>query len=124
MFKNNMACRDGWFTVSKQYSFAAVAKLQKFETRKFDENFDIFDHSSESTKSFAISSRQSRVNISNIILPNAQLLENSVAKVSWLLKLKSWVQNLKIRKFFERLRFLTSETLKIDWGPALRAMFK
>ena len=89
MFKNDMACRDGWFTVSKQYSFAAVAKLQKFETRNFDENFAIFDHSSESTKSFAISSRQSRVNILKNVLPNAQLLEKFWCKVMGMIKLDS-----------------------------------
>ena len=89
MFKMIWLVETDGLLLSEQYSFAAVAKLQKFETRKFHENFDIFDHSSEFTKSFAISSRQSRVNILKNVLPKAQLLENSDAKDRYRLKLES-----------------------------------
>ena len=38
--------------------------------------------------------------------------------------LKVWAMEAKFRKFMKILNLVTSETVKIPWGAALRAMFK
>ena len=80
MFKY-MACRGGWFPFLEQYYSPPVANLQKFERNFFAKILDILDHSSESNRWIWLRVVQDRVKISKNVLPGAQLLENSVAKV-------------------------------------------
>ena len=65
----------------QQYCSPPVTNLQKSECIFFAKFLDILDHSSESNRWIWISFIQDGVKISKNVLPEAQLLENSVAKV-------------------------------------------
>ena len=80
MFKY-MACRDGLFPFLEQYCSPPVANLQKSESRYFGKILHILDHSSESNRWIWLRFIQDGVKILKNVLPEAQLLENSVAKV-------------------------------------------
>ena len=80
MFKY-MACRDGLFPFLEQYSSPPVANLQKYKRNFFAKILDILDHSSESNRWIWLSLGQDGVKVLKNVLPQAQLLENSVAKV-------------------------------------------
>ena len=77
----NVACRDGWFSVSRQYSTPPVAILQNFESIEFANILYVLDHSSEFNRWIWPRFVQERVKILKNVLPEAQPLENSVAKV-------------------------------------------
>ena len=80
MFKY-MACRDGLFPFLEQYSSLPAANLQKSERIFFAKILDILGHSSESNRWIWLRVVQDGVKILKNVLPEAQLLENSVAKV-------------------------------------------
>ena len=80
MFKY-MACRDGLFPFLEKYYSSPVANLQKSECIFFAKILHIFDHSSEFNRWIWLRLIQDKVKILKNVLPEAQLLENSVAKV-------------------------------------------
>ena len=85
MFKY-MACRDGLFPFLEQYSSPPVANLQKSERNFFAKILDILDHSSESNRWISLRVVQDGVKILKNVLPEAQLLENSMATVMRILR--------------------------------------
>ena len=99
--------------------FCNSGKIVKFWNENFDENFDIFDCSSEFTKSFEISSRQSRVNMLNNISPKAQLLEKFWCRVRNVSKLESWVQILKNQKILWKIKHLHVSNTTNPLGPCV-----
>ena len=80
MFKY-MVCRDGLFPFLEQYFSPPVSNLQKSERNFFAKILDILGHSSESNRWIWLRVVQDGVKILKNVLPEAQLLENSVAKV-------------------------------------------
>ena len=65
----------------EQYYSPPVANLQKSECNFFAKILDILGHSSESNRWIWLRLGQDGVKILKNVLPEAQLLENSVAKV-------------------------------------------
>ena len=61
--------------------------MQNFESINFAKILDILDHSSESNRWIWLRIIQDRVEVLKGVLPEAQLLENSVAKVIHALRL-------------------------------------
>ena len=80
MFKY-MACRDGWFSVSRAILYSASGKSAKIRIEKICQILDILDHSSEFNRWIWVRFGQDGVKVLKNVLPEAQLLENSVAKV-------------------------------------------
>ena len=80
MFKY-MACRDGLLSVSRAILFSAGGKFAKIRVYFFAEILDILGHSSESNRWIWLRLGQDGVKVLKNVLPEAQLLENSVAKV-------------------------------------------
>ena len=80
MFKY-MVCRDGWFSVSRAILFSAGGKFAKIRMYFFAKILNILGHSSEFNRWIWLRVVQDGVEILKNVLPEAQLLENSVAKV-------------------------------------------
>ena len=83
---------DG-FRFLEQYCSPPVTNLQKSESRNFANILDILGHSSESNRWIWLRFVQDGVKILKNVLPEAQLLKNSVAKVMRGLRSDPWGRN-------------------------------